>query len=936
MTERPISSKPAKSLKPKNAPAVARAKQDKDSLAGGSPKSTMEHSETKTTVRLRQENKELKAEIERYRLAVAEMRKSGEKFYQAFHACSIAISITTISDGRFIDANDAFYAMFGYSREEIIGHSVHALNFWDDPRRHRQLLARAKKAPCLRDLEIGFRRKDGQLIVCKTCLKIVKIEGKRCSLVMYEDVTERKRSEEKLQAAKEYAENLIQTANAIVVGLDLQGNITVFNQAAVKITGYSRKELQGRNWFKVLVPRERYPEVWSIFQRLKNGELPKNFENPILTKNGEERYIVWQNNELREGGQIIGSVSFGIDITDHKLSAVALQLSEEKFAKTFRASPAAIAVTRLEDGHLLDVNPSLEKLFKYKRDELIGRTTLELGIWAEENDRRRFMQQLQRDHSVRDWECRFRTSQGKIITARVSAEVIEIHGVPCILSVILDTTKQKHIEEELARHREHLEEMVKERTAELAIAKEQAEAADRLKSTFLTTMSHEIRSPMNTILGFTQLLIHDAQLTSLQQQYLETISSSGEHLLNLINNILEMSKIEAGYTALNIGAFDFNSLLADLQSMFRLRTEAKNIDFSIEINGAVPRFIITDEGKLRQIIINLLDNAIKFTDQGRILLRFRAEHQGGKKYRIFAEVEDTGVGIPAADVKLLFHPFHQAQPRWSVASSSGTGLGLTISREFIRLMHGDISAQSRLGHGSVFRFNILVDEAESMKLCDKPLSQRVTGLLDGSSEKRVLVVDDQEDNRELFYRLLAPVGFKVRRVASGKEALKVTESYRPHLIVMDMRMPVMDGSEAIRRLRALPQRRRLKIMGVSASAFEEDRRGALAAGADDFLSKPFREQEFYEKIGQLLKIAYRYEELTTAESGGTPMAISSQDISVLPPDLIDQLRQATTIGDFDRVMELLEQAENHDPAVAQALRRLADRYDAQRLLDLID
>ena len=462
----------------------------------------------------------------------------------------------------------------------------------------------------------------------------------------------------------------------------------------------------------------------------------------------------------------------------------------------------------------------------------------------------------------------------------------------------------------------------------LLLAKEAADSANKAKSLFLANMSHEIRTPMNAILGFSQLLRHDESLTTPQKQQLDAIDRSGRHLMELINDILEMSKIEAGRVTLNETPFDLHALLKDLEMMFRLRAKEKRIEFSVESLGDVPRTVLADENKLRQVLINLLGNAVKFTERGSVVLRVRREE--GDRLQI--DVEDTGPGISPEDRGRLFRYFEQAQAGRN--SATGTGLGLAISREFARLMGGDITVESHVGQGSVFRLHVAVKAAEGAAVDAKGEMTRALKLKEGQPSFRVLVVEDEPDNSRLLKRILGPMGFQIRQAENGEKALKEFETWSPHLVLMDLVMPVMAGADAIRRLRVLPGGKDVKILTVTACAFEDSRREALAAGADDFVTKPFREEELLETIHRVLGADYLYMEITSAlsEEGGI---LTPESLAGLGETPRRRLREAVINGNFDRVLELIGEFGFSDEKVARGLRLLAERFDSRGILRLL-
>lgn len=417
--------------------------------------------------------------------------------------------------------------------------------------------------------------------------------------------------------------------------------------------------------------------------------------------------------------------------------------------------------------------------------------------------------------------------------------------------------KANESEAELKIYRDHLEELVRERTAELAVAKENAETANAAKSAFLSNMSHELRTPLNAILGYSQLMQRDSALQGEQLEYLETINHSGEHLLTLINDVLEISKIEAKHINIEPTTFDLYALLHDLDGMFRIRTNAKNLRFDVIRIGDVPRYIVTDESRLRQILINLLGNAIKFTEKGGIALRLAVEGDDPDNLRLVVEVEDTGTGIAQEEQGKLFQYFEQTASGRKLGG--GTGLGLVISREYARMMNGDITVSSRVGEGSTFRLNIAIKAAGGWKRKESMQKRRVIGLDTGQNAPRILVADDIKESRGPLVKLLQVTGFAVQEAADGLEVLKVFERWHPQFVWMDVRMPVMDGLEATKRIRAMEAGKSTKVVAITAGIWETECQAILAAGCDDFVRKPYREEEIFEVMARHLGLKYRYE-----------------------------------------------------------------------------
>jgi two-component system sensor histidine kinase/response regulator len=456
-----------------------------------------------------------------------------------------------------------------------------------------------------------------------------------------------------------------------------------------------------------------------------------------------------------------------------------------------------------------------------------------------------------------------------------------------------------------------------------------AEAASRAKSAFLANMSHEIRTPMNAILGYTQLLHRSPRLSRTQLDYLEVVGRSGEHLLNLINDVLEMSKIEAGYRRLDREDIDLMALLDDLEAMFRLRAAGKRLAFEIHRAADLPPHIVSDEGKLRQVLVNLLSNAVKFTETGGVTARLRVQHTEATETRLYAEIEDTGPGIGPDEISRLFQPFSQA--RLGARAHGGTGLGLALSREFARLLGGDITIESRVGKGSVFRLGIPI-EIGTAPVTQRSLPRlgRVVGVVGQGPPVRILVVDDDEDNRSWLRQLLLQVGFDVREATNGAEAVAVFDQGWPQLVLLDMNMPVMDGYAATRAIRArelsMAEGPRTAILALTASAFDSARPAIFAAGADAWLRKPCREAELLEEIRKLLGVEYRHAAPQRRASSNPPRSFWPRSSVGLPPDLAGPLRDAARIGDYEQVMALIGSIAEEHAEVAEELRSLAGSF----------
>jgi len=546
----------------------------------------------------------------------------------------------------------------------------------------------------------------------------------------------------------------------------------------------------------------------------------------------------------------------------------------------------------------------------------------------------------------------------------------------------------RQVNRELEHLNSSLEQKVSDRTAELRHAKQAAEVANRAKSQFLASMSHELRTPLNAILGFSQILAYETSLTVKQRENISIINRSGEHLLSLINDILDLAKIEAGQLVLNPKNFNLHRLLDDLHEMLQLKATRKGLQFIFDCDPNLPQYIYSDESKLRQVLLNLLGNAIKFTLEGQVILRIRnsalriqsppSQKQAiefSKKGRDFPspfalplaesvtvsspspaserpkthilcfEIEDTGQGIAPEEIDNLFDPFVQTET--GRQSMEGTGLGLPISQEFVHLMGGEITARSQLGCGSTFSFEIRADSVpetdppSAARERDVPL-KRIVGLA-GDRAASILVVEDVEENRQLIVKLLEPLGFQVKVAENGKEALELWQLWQPNLILMDMRMPVMDGYEATQKIKSTPQGRETPIIALTASAFAEEQQVMLASGCDDFICKPFRQEILFAKLADRLNLDYCYEDTlpphaphvtdTLHLSRAQTESLQAR-IQQMPAEWIERLHQAAIEIDDQQVLALVEEIPNAETHLIDSLVDLVNSFRCDLIIEL--
>lgn len=608
---------------------------------------------------------------------------------------------------------------------------------------------------------------------------------------------------------------------------------------------------------------------------------------------------------------------------ESKRSEKALRESEEKYRRIVDMASEGIWSMDV-DGACTFLNARMSEILGYEKEQIVGRPLGDFMFAEDLPDHH--LRLTQRSQGLSDrYERRLRHANGEEVWTIFSATPIadEKGQYSGSFAMVTDITARKRSEEQLLALKNHLEEQVMQRTADLVAARNAAEAASRAKSVFLASMSHELRTPLNAILGFSRLLQSDRTLPDHTRKNVEIINRSGTHLLRLINDVLDMAKIESGSMQLQKAPFDLGELLCDVTDLMRQRAEEKGLQLIIDQDSTFPRYIVADEGRIRQILINLIGNAVKFTEQGGVTLRLGTRENTLSHLQI--EVEDSGKGIAPEECQRIFEPFVQLGDQ---GGSHGTGLGLAITKQYVELMGGSISVTSSPEKGSVFRVELPLEEAkeDDIQRANEAEQREILGIA-GRSDYRILVVEDQRDNQLLLQTLMENIGLSVRIASNGEEGVRLFESYRPHFIWMDRRMPVMDGIEATKKIRSLPGGADVRIVAVTASAFAEQRDEMLAVGLDDFVRKPYRPAEIYDCLAEHLKIEYLYESVPSAHR-----MLTAESFSSIPQEILSELRSSLESLHVDRIERAVAAVGQYDRNLQTHLEDLTAMFEYEAIL----
>ncbi|MEG4024342.1 GAF domain-containing protein [Microcoleus sp. S13C4] len=861
------------------------------------------------------------------------------------------------------------------------------------------------------------------------------------------EARDRKQAELNLRSVTERLQYLLATTPAVIFSCKLEGNydVTFVSDNIVSMIGYEAQEFVDGplDWHSLIHPEDREIVATAFAQILEKESI--SYEYRERHKDGSYRWIYDEVKLVKNAAGIpVECVGYGVDITARKQAEAALQqqVKRERLVNSIqeriRSSlnlEEVLTMAVEEVRQFLSTDRTIIYRFNQDWSGLVAVESVAVGtmpiLGIDINDpcfRQGYVSFYEQGHiraidniyTAGISECHVNLLSEFEIKANLVVPLLQGEKLWGLLiahhcrsprhwnSSEIESLKQISVQLTIAIQQCTLFEQAKTEIAERKLAETAlqkavivADTANRAKSEFLSSMSHELRTPLNAILGFSQVMVRDSSLNNQHQQHLEIINRAGEHLLSLINDILEMSKIEAGRSQLNESSFNLMRLLKTLEEMFRLKAKSKKLQLNLEVGDGVPEFVSGDEGKLRQILINLVGNAIKFTERGSVTLRVKkkveeslgaktadfsdtqiqlagagCEHSESlavetaaiqrkpgwwngfnqsqslgdcdcvdandlhpKLLRLQFEIEDTGLGIAPEEMNKLFEPFEQTKT--GQKSQQGTGLGLPISRKFVQMMGGNITVSSTPELGSKFAFDIQIHLATPTQIKILKPQKKVIGLAPNQPEYRILVVDDRADNCLVIDRLLSPLGILVREARDGEEAIAVWEDWQPHLIWMDMQMPVMDGYEATRKIKAHPLGKPTVIVALTASVFEEERQTILGAGCDDFMRKPFEAQILFAKMEELLGVRYIYEESVDAllekeseiSEETSNQSVESQ-LGQMPLEWVEKISHAAHECCDDKIVKLIEEMPRELAVAAQVLTTLVEDFLFDDIIEL--
>ena len=858
-------------------------------------------------------------DITEKRKAEIALREAEERFSKAFFNIPDPIFFTTIPEGKFIDINPMFEKLSGYNRSELIGKEVTDFEFYTNKTDRKKLSEEIKNKGRLAGYELSFKNIKGEIRSCLIYTERIDLQGEQCLISILRDVTEQKQSEEELQKYREHLEELvknrtaeleeshkeniklskaIEQSYATVVITNKEGNIEYVNENFTRTTGYSFEEVKNQNP-RILKSDEmqdsHYKEMWEtivagkiwkgeFINKKKNGEIywESAIISPLLNQKEEITHFVAVKEDITERKQVEE------ELRQFKLFA---DTSIEGFGMAELDTQILYQNKRLCDLCGIDkakMNESFLQFYpkkaKKKLREIVIPSAIKEGHWRGELDH-------------------LKAGGGTFPTIHNFFVIKDEKGNSVRLATtITDITERKQIESELKK------------------SIKMAEDANRAKSTFLSNMSHEIRTPMNAILGFSELLSRRIKDQS-QLNYLSSIQNSGKTLLQLINDILDFSKIESGKLDFSNEPTNIQDLVQDTINMLKVRSDEKDLHLHTVISKDLPSSINIDELRIKQILINLINNAIKFTEKGIIEVETRCQNKTNKYLDLIIRVKDTGMGISVENHQKIFRAFDQIEGLDS-KRFEGTGLGLAITKHLVTIMDGTIELESEVGKGSIFTVilnNVKYSEGdvESEENIDFDLDSILF------EESTVLVVDDIKTNRDVLKGYMSGYKINVIEAENGEEALIAIEKYKPDMVFLDLRMPVMDGYETNEIILKNPEWSKIPIIAITASAFDKDEEKIIGLGFNGYIRKPASLSEILSCLMKHLNYSAEVKKEDLTERVSIESIDKLEEVLLeIDKQIIPVLEEIKVVWNKKNILEL-----------AGLMIEIGDRYNATNLIN---
>ena len=779
-------------------------------------------------------------DITAQRLSQRQLRESEDRFRTAFDHAPTGLCLST-RNGRFLQVNLTLCQMLGYSEAELLGMRWADVTHPDDSAQARSIAQRLFE-DVIPFVQIDKRcvRRDGKIAWVRVSVSLMPDgpDHEPCLLDHVEDITERRTAEERLRSSEERFRRLVANLPDVVWTSDIDGHITYSSDNVESLLGFTVEELcvpDAPPWFNQVHPDD-FERVHKAFIGIFNEQSPFDAEYRLQAKDGHWIWVRARALRTFEADGVVYADGVLCDITGHRAAEEALIDSERRYRRLFERNLAGVFQAH-PDGYLKACNEALVRMLGYPSAEALLKTRI-VDLFENAEDERVVFHLLKRDRTLNNADLQLRRKDGSVMWAVANVSIIENGGgrPVSLQGTVVDITERKQAEVEAVN------------------ARKAAEAANRAKSEFLANMSHELRTPLNGIIGMTSLAL-ETDLSGEQADYLKTAQSAADLLLNVINDILDGARIEAG--KLELASIEFHLAVELERSLGSLRVAAgqKGLAFEIEMDPGVPSCLLGDPHRFGQIMVNLVGNAVKFTDKGGIMVRIRSARSGSGRIQLSVVVEDTGIGVPVDKCEAIFQPFTQADGS-TVRRYGGTGLGLTISRSLAALMGGSLTLLNPGSAGSRFEVIVLFDEGHELAVSAAPtlpVQQLSTMLLPGL---RVLVAEDNPINQKLAMRLLAKRGCQAHLARDGNEVLSKLVEHPFDLILMDVQMPGRDGLDVAADIRERERENggHMPIIAMTARTMKGDRESCLAAGMDGYISKPIQFQEMFREIKRVLEM----------------------------------------------------------------------------------